>query len=401
MKGDGLEYGQVAQWMARYGVLERTTKYHPADNVYSKGKRGGTRVKRKPGVSPAVFSKHLLGETVFVGLQDMTADLPPITEHVDGVKMDPELAEAYGALEGQLLGEVRAALARGDKSLLGSYVNALLSYPDRPFDNEPIVHPRTGDVIATPLELTRDTVYAKERKLIDLVQHNLHRGRHCFVYAVYTGTRDVTSRLQELLTDEGIHAEVLRASVDPEKREEWIRRKVEDGAEAVIANPKLVQTGLDLYAFPTLSHQQCGYSVYTLRQASRRAWRIGQQSDCRVEYLYYDSTLQQRAMQLMGSKLQASLAIEGRFSEDGLLALVSGTDMTSALAKALVDGLEGEGVEEMWAKLNTTSSDETLPGPYAGGLLLHVDPTGAAREKKRVRRKPRVAGAEQLGLFGE
>lgn len=26
LKGDGLDYGQVAQWMARYGVLERTTK---------------------------------------------------------------------------------------------------------------------------------------------------------------------------------------------------------------------------------------------------------------------------------------------------------------------------------------------------------------------------------------
>lgn len=350
-------------------------------------------------MSPAVFSKHLLGETVFVGLQDMTADLPPITEGVDGVSMDPELAEAYGVLEDQLLSEVRAALARGDKSLLGSYVNALLSYPDRPFDNEPIVHPRTGEVIVAPMELPRDTVYAKERKLVDLVRANRRAGRNTFVYAVHTGTKDVTTRLRDLLTDEGIRAEVLRASVDPEKREEWIERKVDDGAEVVLANPKLVQTGLDLYAFPSLAFYQTGYSVYTLRQASRRSWRIGQEKPVDVQYLYYTPTLQEKAMRLRGSKLQASLAIEGRFSNEGLLAMTQGEDMTSALAKALVDGLEGEGVEEMWAKAAGARTGEGAEEAFRDGMLSGPGLTRALeRAGKRGRtRKPVQAG--QLVLF--
>ena len=54
----------------------------------------------------------------------------------------------------------------------------------------------------------------------------------------------------------------------------------------------------------------------------------------------------------MGSKLEASLAIEGKFTEEGLVALTSGEDMTTALAKALVDGLETEGVEQIWRKIN-------------------------------------------------
>ena len=33
-------------------------------------------------------------------------------------------------------------------------------------------------------------------------------------------------------------------------REEWIEEKVRFGTQVVIANPKLVQTGLDLYDFP-------------------------------------------------------------------------------------------------------------------------------------------------------
>jgi hypothetical protein len=34
--------------------------------------------------------------------------------------------------------------------------------------------------------------------------------------------------------------------------------------------------GLDLLAFPTLYFYETGYSLHTLRQASRRSWRIGQ-----------------------------------------------------------------------------------------------------------------------------
>lgn len=81
------------------------------------------------------------------------------------------------------------------------------------------------------------------------------------------------------------------------------------GAEVVIGNPRLVQTGLDLYDFPTLAFYQTGYSIYSLRQASRRSWRIGQEKDVHVHYLYYRPTLQEKAMRLMGSKLKASLAI--------------------------------------------------------------------------------------------
>jgi hypothetical protein len=93
-----------------------------------------------------------------------------------------------------------------------------------------------------------------------------------------------------------------------------------------------------------------------MRQASRRSWRIGQNKPVNVHYLYYRPTMQERAMHLMGSKLEASLAIEGKFSTERLLALTAGEDMTTAFAKALVDGLETEGVEQVWSKLNEANS---------------------------------------------
>jgi len=399
MKNDDLDYGQVTGWMSRYGVLERITRYYPQDNVFSRGKKSGTRVKRKPGVSPAVFSKHLLNKTVFLDLEDVASDLPPLSEEVHGIEMDEDLAEAYQELEDELSAAVKSALSQGDKSLLGTYVNTLLSYPDRPFDNEPLVHPHTDEIIAVPVELPKDKVYNKERKLVEVIKNSLADGRSVFTYCQYTATKDVTERLQGLLLDEGIHAEVLRSSVPPEKREGWIRDKVDGGTQVVIANPKLVQTGLDLYDFPTLTFYQTGYSIHSLRQASRRSWRIGQDRDVRVYYLYYKPTLQERAMQLMGSKLEASLAIEGKFSEEGLLAMTQGEDMTTALAKALVDGLEDEGVEEVWSKLNQTNAAYRGKEAFGDGLLFYVD-ARVVEKRKRRRGRRTSQRAEQMSLFG-
>jgi len=44
-----------------------------------------------------------------------------------------------------------------------------------------------------------------------------------------------------------------------------------------IAHPRLFR-GMDLLWAPSIYFVQTGYSIYTLRQASRRSWRIGQRS---------------------------------------------------------------------------------------------------------------------------
>jgi hypothetical protein len=127
---------------------------------------------------------------------------------------------------------------------------------------------------------------------------------------------------------------------------------VNEDVQVVIANPMLVQTGLDLLDFPTIIFYQTGYSVFTLRQASRRSWRIGQDKPVRIHYLHYQGTMQERALELVGRKLSASLAIEGKLTDDGLASMCAGEDMTLLLAKALVEGRHIEGAESVWRSLN-------------------------------------------------
>jgi hypothetical protein len=248
-------------------------------------------------------------------------------------------------------------LVKGSRKLLGTYLNSLLCYPDRPFHNEPIIYPGTDRIIAQPTALTEDRIYGKESHLLNIVGQELAQGRRCFVYCVYTNTRDITSRLKDLLMRNGIRAEILRSQVKPELREDWLREKVDQDVQVIIGNPVLVQTGLDLLDFPTIIFYQTGYSIFTLRQASRRSWRIGQDKPVRIHYLHYRGTMQEQALALVGKKLSASLAIEGKLTDDGLASLSAGEDMTLMLARALIEGARIDGAESVWRSMNEKRVD--------------------------------------------
>jgi len=75
--------------------------------------------------------------------------------------------------------------------------------------------------------------------------------------------------------------------------------------DVVLTNPELVETGLDMLEFPTIVFLQSGFNVYTLQQAARRSWQIGQKRDVEVKYLRYGGTAQIPCLQLMAEKIAA------------------------------------------------------------------------------------------------
>jgi hypothetical protein len=110
------------------------------------------------------------------------------------------------------------------------------------------------------------------------------------------------------------------------------------------------ETGLDLLAFPTLYFYETGYSLHTLRQASRRSWRIGQKHPVRVKFLITKDTTQTTCLRLMGKKMLVALMMEGKFSGEGIHSLESDDDMMSAMARELVErGRVGESADAVWA----------------------------------------------------
>jgi hypothetical protein len=51
----------------------------------------------------------------------------------------------------------------------------------------------------------------------------------------------------------------------------WYEKRLREGVQVFIAHPRLVETGLDLLLAPTIIFYESGYSLHTLRQASRRS----------------------------------------------------------------------------------------------------------------------------------
>ena len=130
---------------------------------------------------------------------------------------------------------------------------------------------------------------------------------------------------------------VLRASVDASRREDWIAEQLDRGIDVLITNPELVKTGLDLLEFPTIVFLQSGYNVYSLQQAARRSWRIGQKQPVRVIYLGYANSSQMTCLGLMAKKIMVSQSTSGDVPESGLDVLnQDGDSVEVALARQLV-----------------------------------------------------------------
>ena len=189
--------------------------------------------------------------------------------------------------------------------------------------------------------------------MIGDIRAELAQGRKCQVFATYTGKHDVVGRLDTVLRGAGFRVAVLRPSVATDKREAWYERQLSLGVDVVICHPRLVETGLDLLSFPTIYFYETGYSTYTLRQASRRSWRIGQRRDVRVKFFSYANTMQSNCIRLMGRKVLVSMMMEGKFSGEGLAGIEEDTDMMSAMARELVEqGGVGETADDVWRQVN-------------------------------------------------
>ncbi len=328
-------------FMREHGVLKDIYKEtESVSHRTARGKSMTVRTVKAPGFGPKGIARFVLPYTAFLKLKDIGQDvLPPYQEHFIEVDMTSEQQEYYSKLSNQLKAELRQALARGDTTLLGVVLNVLLRWPDTCFMAETVKHPRSNALLAfAPSVFDEDDISPKEEELIRIALENQSAGRRTLVYTTYTGKRDTGSRLKTLLSEAGLKTAVLRSSVSTMKREDWILDQVDRGVDCVICNPELVKTGLDLLEFPTIVFMQSGYNVYTLQQAARRSWRIGQKEAVDVYYLGYADSAQIACLTLMAKKIAVSQSTSGDVPDTGLDILnQDGDSVEVALAKQLIN----------------------------------------------------------------
>jgi hypothetical protein len=249
---------------------------------------------------------------------------------------------------------------------LGSMLQALLSYPDScvQFPEHIVIRDKGADeeletIEAPIIQLPQGELLPKEKDFMDIVKKERKEGRKVLCYLTFTNSRDIRPRLRKVLEEEKIRVGVLESSVPPKRREEWVQ-KHSSGFDVLLTNAELVKTGLDLYEYPTIYFYQTGYNVFSLRQAARRSWRIGQTAPVRVFFAVYRTTMQEIALSLVAKKLEVALMVEGELPEGLADYASSGGSIVQELGKALIEGGDYTGAERAWANFRKKEIEAQL-----------------------------------------
>lgn len=310
-------FNDEKRWARLYGVLEMTRKSKRAnaddeEDGFTGNRRYQNQAKEQPGISPAIVNR-LLDTTVFLSLKDLGLSLPHYAEEVVTLSMTDGQGGQYRKMEKKL-----RDLALNNRRYLSTWLQWTLARPNSAFRDEVVEVDevdRQGEFIRKkqlmelPAIVDGETL-PKESWLVDFCRSERQQGRKVLIYLRQTGTRDIQDRILHILRDGGVRAEVLTSGVNPRKREEWIAKRV-FGLDALVVNPKLVETGLDLIAFQSVVFAEIEYSLYTLWQAVRRVWRLGQTKPVKAIFSVYSDAMEARALALMGQKMKAAQLLYG------------------------------------------------------------------------------------------
>ena len=199
---EGLGWPDATAFNERYGrietrITEKSGGRSDYDNRMSRGSKSTIKTVR-PGIMPPLFGRHLIDKCVFLSLNEVAHNLPPLTEECIPVRMDRELEAAYRQdVEEPLAEAIKEMMKRRDRRLLGTMLQTLLAYPDYPFGWGPTGYWKNDQfvTVATPPNLEEVVIRAKEQAIIDLVQAEKAVGRKVWIYMQFTDKHDVQGRL--------------------------------------------------------------------------------------------------------------------------------------------------------------------------------------------------------------
>ena len=352
------------RWARLYGVLEtqrqrRKRDEEDEDGVFTGNRRHHNQAKEQPGVSPAIVNR-LLDTTVFLSLKDLGLALPDYKEEVNTLTMLEDQGDQYRQMDSSL-----KALALQSSRYLSPWLQWSLARPNSGFRDETVIVDelnKKGEVVrqvplmqlpavlppeSAPGFFAGSRQLPKEGWLTNFCQAEKLQGRKVLVYVRQTGKRDIQDHLLTTLEANGLRVTVLGGNVDPRKREEWIAKRAER-LDVLICNAELVKTGLDLIQFASVVFYEITYSLYTLWQAVRRVWRLGQVRPVRAVFSVYNGTMEARALGLMGAKMKAAQLLYGD-EVGGAIVPEEDDDLLTELAREVLNGADLPDLQTLFA----------------------------------------------------
>ena len=263
------------------------------------GRKVSVRTVKAPGFGPKGVLRCVLPFTVFLKLKDIGGNvLPPFDEEFREVAMDTAQAAAYRDLAGQLTraeagpGEARHDAARCGAQRAAGLAGLLLRSETGVPRRAQHLGVRSGSVPAggdaQGTRADRDLQAGEGRRSQDPGLFG-HRRATPVAFEGCCWSR------------EGFKVAVLRASVDASAAG-LDRRAVGPWHRRAHHQSRAGENRPGLAGFPTIVFLQSGYNVYSLQQAARRSWRIGQKQPVRVIYLGYANSSQMTCLGLMAGR---------------------------------------------------------------------------------------------------
>ncbi|MDX1993679.1 MAG: DUF6094 domain-containing protein, partial [bacterium] len=403
-----------SRWVSEMGVREQVVEERPSYDKETGAFTGTNTYERpyeeSPGISPLLVAE-VLDHAVFFSLKDLGKVLPQYEEIALPVEMDADTYEQYDRTRQQLKDYLIQRKWEGDTTFRGAYLQWAMGWVNTPFRPYQVIHNLkhglTGEkqphIVTSIPSYGEERVFAKEQALIDLVRAELAENRPCVIYLRQTDTRDIQPRIESLIRRHIPEARpfILKNTVDAERREKVIDAEVAKGTNVLICNPTLVQTGLDLIAFPTLIFYEITFNLSTMMQAAARSYRLNQTHTlCKVYYLFYEATMEQTAVQLMSRKQLAAKLLTGDIGLTGLDALTEGE---GGLEEALLAAIgRDEALLDPSELFKADSHQSAIDAEDAAYWNVEVDEAPAAIELKRILSEsiandPLIAAAVALG----
>lgn len=377
MASSGFSYEEVTKFNEEYGNIEETTYSAKGESSeYSNtNSRGGDRRSTKkvvPGISPFIYGQFLIQNVINVRLKDVWPD--PV-DLVDTPTIFVPMTEEMKSHYDEMIWSFEHAIDSWDNGnqLYTRMTDYGIAYPDNPFNFPDAVAKNIEgerELIWEARHLAPSTTLPKEAKLQEIIQSEMAEGRKSIVYVKDTGSsvaeRDVRPRLQQKLEEIGAKVFVLdTSSTKTNNRSDYLKKKIEkEGYDVCIVSQELVKVGLDLLCTPTLIYYQFSWSLFTINQSAKRAWRIGQEQECRLFYLAYEECYQETMAELIAKKNRATAAINGDVSSDGLSAMLGdeGDLQTMLIQSVKKGGAALKGSAEEWINQTSDRARELLAG---------------------------------------
>lgn len=351
----------------RYGVLEKVQVIDDEiTGVYTKQKKP-PRIQEKPGISPQLISDFLLDKCVFIELADLGVPLVQINEIPRIVRLDEEHYTLYRRFHEAIYQLAKQYQFEIGSAAWSSFNPATINYADHPHLGGKVRFGKYNedkeyqllDEIEAP-SFPENYLTAKERALLEDIENEIRDNRRCIVFTRFSDSYQMNERLAKIIKEKGFSCEIMDTRITTSERVEWLDRQAEKGTQVLVMNQSLVEVGLDLIAFPTIMFYQLNDDINVVRQASRRAWRLGQHRNCKVFYYVADQTTQLIQFQRLMSRRVSAMIVEGRIERSDELAKYADTSVTSGAVHDLSKTLSSVELTNAWKSASEKDIDANL-----------------------------------------